>query len=317
MKQFAITVAAVALLATLATAQPQYGSAQPGPPARQSAPAPSQPSAPAPQAGEAQPAPQAPAGPKQPQAKSQEEYTAFMAAVQKQTPNEAEDAAREFELKYPKSELLGLLYQQVMSKYQQADNADKTVEMGRRAIQFDPNNVAALVMTGTVIAERTRESDIDRDERLNEAVNDVKKALQLVQENRISLPANATPEQVQGFKNTVTYMAWAALGQAELVKKNDASAEQDFRKALEPPQGQTDALTWLRLSLALDHQNKYADALKAADKAVELSGNNAAVGNLAKIEQSRLRQLTSGNASATPKPAAAPNQPQPEIAPPK
>jgi tetratricopeptide (TPR) repeat protein len=255
-----------------------------------------------PAAGQTPATGQAPPANKQPQAKTQDEYKAFMEAVQKTTPSDAEQAAREFEIKYPDSELTSLLFYQVMSQYQKADNAEKTIEMGRKAIQHDPDNTAALILTGMVLAERTRDSDIDRDEKLNEAQRDVTKALENVQQGKFRLAANATPEQTESFKNTVTYMAYAALGQIDLVKKNDAAAEQNLNKALAIPAGQQDALTWLRLSLALDHQNKYPDALNAANKAVDLSANNPAVGNLAKIEQSRLKQLTAGG-GAPAKPA--------------
>ncbi|MBV9610105.1 MAG: hypothetical protein JO187_11155, partial [Acidobacteria bacterium] len=170
------------------------------------------------------------------------------------------------------------------------------------AIQHDPDNTAALILTGMVLAERTRDSDIDRDEKLGEAQKDVTKALENAQQGKYKIAANATPEQAEGFKQTVIYMGYAALGQIDLVKKNDAAAEQNLNKALAIPQGQQDALTWLRLSLALDHQNKYPEALNAANKAVDLSASNPAVGNLAKIEQSRLKQLTAGG-PPTAKPA--------------
>jgi len=310
MKRLITMSAAILIMSGMALAQ--YGS-QPqtsapaqnkAPAAGQTAPAAGQ-TAPAagqtpPATGQAQPQTSAPAN-RQPQAKTQEEYKAFMTAVQKPTPSDAEQAAREFEVKYPDSELISLLFYQVMAQYQKADNAEKTIEMGRKAIQHDPENTAALILTGMVLSERTRESDIDRDEKLAEAQKDVTKALDNAQQGKFRIAANATPEQTEAFKNTVTYMAYAALGQIDLVKKNDAAAEQNLNKALAIPQGQQDALTWLRLSLALDHQNKYPDALNAANKAVDLSASNPAVGNLAKIEQSRLKQLT----AAPPKTAQA------------
>ncbi len=304
MKRFVITLAAMTVAAGMAAAQ---GAPAQGSPANKQTPAPA--------AGQAQ---VSPSGTKLPQAKTQDEYAAFMEAINKTNPADAEQAAREFEVKYPQSELLSLLYQQVMTKYQQADNADKTVEMGRKAIHYDPDNTAALVLTGTVIAERTKETDIDKDERLAEAEKDVKHALETIEQNKFKLSPSATPQQVQGFKDQVTFMSYAALGQIELVRKNDAAAEAYLRKALAVQQGSTDALTWLRLSLALDHQNKYADALNAANKAVDNSANNQAVGNLAKLEQSRLKQLTGSGTPGAPAAgapaAAAPasNSPQPQ-----
>src|SRR4051812_6457616 len=78
--------------------------------------------------------PAGPAGKRAPQAKSQEEYKAFQEAVAKPDPAAQEQAANAFATQYPQSELRAPLYQQVMLQYQNANNADKTVEIGRKAL---------------------------------------------------------------------------------------------------------------------------------------------------------------------------------------
>jgi tetratricopeptide (TPR) repeat protein len=240
-----------------------------------------------------QPSQQAPAGKKTaPQAKSKEEYEAFVAASGAPTAEAAEAAASGFEAKYPKSELLSLLYQQVMAKYEQADNTGKTVAMGRKALHYDPDNVDALVLTSMVVAESTRDTDIDLDDRLKEITDDATRALRLMESGNFYLGAAVTPNQVQAFKDMVSYMANAALGQASLLKKQDAAAEQQFRKALATKQGSEDPLTWLRLSYALEHLGKNSDALNAANKAAALAPPNSPTASLAKQEQDRLKQLS-------------------------
>lgn len=275
-----LTLAAVLTLASLAGAQ-SYGSQ-------------SQATAPQPQTSGQKETAKRP-----PMAKSQEEYKAFLEIANNADPSAAEMAAREFEVKFPDSELKSMLFQQVMGKFQQANNADKTIEMGRKALQFDPDNVNALVVTSTVLALRTRETDIDRDERLKEAIDNAKAAIEQIRKENFLLSPSATPEQRQAFKEAVTAMAYDALGKAELLRKNDAGAEQYLRKALETTQGQQDGVTWLNLALALDHQNKYSAALEAANKAVTLSGGNPALANLAKGEQGRLKKLTAGTSAGT------------------
>jgi len=228
---------------------------------------------------------------KVPQAKSKEEYAAFLAAVNAASPEAAEAAAKSFETSYPTSELLSILYQQVMAKYQEAGNIDKTLAMGRKALQYNPNNVEALVLTSSVLAESTRGTDIDREEKTKEVSDDATRALQLAEKGDFYLGASATPEQQQAFKDMVAYMANAALGQANLLQGQDAAAEQQFRKALATKQGAEDPTTWLRLSFVLDHQGKYSDALKAATKAVALAPANSPTADQARQEQGRLKQL--------------------------
>lgn len=249
-----------------------------------------------------------------PAAKNKPEYDAYLAAVNAPDAATSERLAREFEVQFPSSELLPLIFQQAMGKYQKADNGDKTLDMGRKVLQYDPDNCVALVMNATVLAERTRESDIDRDPRLNESTTDAKRALENVRTGNYLLSPNATPEQVQQFKDQVAGMAYTSLGTAELMRKNDSAAEQDFRKATESPVGKGDAIVWYRLALALDHQKKYSDANAAITTAVALAPAGSQVATMATSEQGRLKQLQAGGPSSAPKSS---NQPEPEVVPPK
>lgn len=254
-----------------------------------------------------------PKGKHMPAPKTKEEYDQYMAVANAPTPEAAEGLAHQFEVKFPKSELLPIVYQQVMNKYQKADNSDKTLDMGRKVLQYDPDNVFALSMNATVLAERTRSTDIDRDERLKEATADAQRALENVRTGNYVLAPSATLEQVQLFKDEITSMAYGALGKAEMERENYSAAEQDLRKATEGPVGKGDAIVWYRLALALDHQNKYADANTVITTAIALAPADSSVSKMAKNEQARLKQLAAGAA-----PSAAPsNQPQPEVVQPK
>jgi tetratricopeptide (TPR) repeat protein len=250
-----------------------------------------------------------------PTAKTKQEYDQYTAAANNPDAAAAESLAREFEVQFPQSELLPLLYQQVMTKYQKADNGDKTIDMGRKVLQYDPDNAIALVMNATVLAERTRQSDLDRDQRLNEATTDAQRALEDIRTGNYMLTPNATAEQVQQFKDQVSGMAYSALGTAELVRNNNAAAEQNLRKATESPVGKSDAIVWYRLALALDHQNNYPEANAAITTAVALAPADSPVASLAKAEQSRLKQLLAGGASANTSPKS--NQPEPVVVQPK
>lgn len=256
-----------------------------------------------------------PKGKRPPTAKTKPEYDQYLAAVNTADPAQAETLAREFEVQFPKSELLPFLYQQVMGKYQKADNSDKTLDMGRKVLQYDPDNVGALVLVATVLAERTRETDIDRDQRLKEATTDAQRALDDLRDGNYMLSANATPEQVQQFKDQVSGMAYQALGKAEMERENYTAAEQDLRKASETSAGKGDAIVWYRLALALDRQSRYADATAAITTAVALAPTDSAVANMARNEQSRLKQLAAAGATAPPAPKS--NQPEPEVVQPK
>jgi tetratricopeptide (TPR) repeat protein len=295
-----ITAAALAVAQTAGTQQ-QKPPAQSG---AQAAPG-QQPAAPTP------PPPQQPAGSKRPpQAKNQDEFKAFQEANSKTTPADTETAADAFAQKYPDSELRVLLYRKALYDFQNANQADKAIEMGRKMIALDPSNPEALVMTATFLAERTRDTDLDRDERLGEATRDATKALQTV-DTDIMLPATMTEEQATGVKNQMKGMAYAALGTAAIAKKDYADAEKNLKQASQLYAG--DPLVWLRLAYSLDQQKKYAEGVTPANNCIQYAADQPQVSNLCKTERDRLVQLTKSPAA----PAAAPTSPQPQTSVPK
>jgi tetratricopeptide (TPR) repeat protein len=254
-----------------------------------------------------------PAGKHQPTAKTQPEFNEYQAILGQQDLTAAETAAEEFAKKYPDSELRAGLYQVLMNRYQQANNAEKTIEMGRKSLKLDPDNPVPLVLVATVIAERTRDTDIDKDEKIAEVNRNANHAIASV--DQIPVPGNLPPDRVQAAKNTVISMAYAALGTAAIATENYAVAEQNLRKSVDVPGIEPDALTWLRLCIALDHQKKYAEALQAANKTAQIATQEPLL-SMAKQEQSRLAKLAGSGAApasttATPPATTTPPPPPP------
>ena len=265
----------------------------------QTAPAPTQPQAPA-----------LPPHKTPPSAKTADEFAAYNAAASNPDTAAAEKAADDFAQKFPQSDLRGLLYSTIMRRYQQANDSDKTLEMSRKVLTYEPNDPVALVMASTVLAERTREGDLDRDERYEEGFKYAQKALEATNSDLL-VPSNATAEQIESAKKVLQSMAHSAIGMIDLNRKNDSEAVQEFQRsiALSSP-GQVEPLTYLRLALAQDHLKQYPDALVSANKAVTSSPANSPVAMLAKQEVDRLSKLTESGAPAATNPTpTAPNSP--------
>src|SRR5450759_5141817 len=113
-----------------------------------------------------------------PSAKTQEEFKAYQEAVTKATTADVEAAAEAFATQYPDSDLKLLLYRKAMFDYQSTNNGEKTIAMSKKVLALDPDNPEALVMSAVITAQSTRETDLDRDERLNQASANATKALQ-------------------------------------------------------------------------------------------------------------------------------------------
>lgn len=240
-----------------------------------------------------QAAPAAP-GKRAPAAKTQPEFDAYKAGIQLTDPAAAEKAAQDFSAKFPDSELRVVLYKSAMQKYQA--NADKMLEMAQKALAIDPDDPEALVTASQVLAEKTRDTDLDRDQKIAEAKKDAERALVTVDSDVPT--AGFPPEKIDQFKRFVRSEAYAILGTLASNAKNYAEAETDLRKSIEAFPEQVDPVAVLRLAIALDMQNKYPDALKYANQAVDLTKNqpDSPAAKAARSEQDRLTRLSSGSA---------------------
>jgi len=234
----------------------------------------------------------APAGKRPPQAKSQAEFDAYKAAAALTDPAAQEKAADDFATKFPESELRPLLYKAVMHSYQQANNADKMMAMAKKVLSFDPDEPEALLGVAQVLAERTRDTDLDKDQRIAEARKDAERSLETVETD---VPSSGyPPEQLAAFKGYLRSEAYAILGTLDFNAKAWANAEGDLRKSIDALPQQPDPIAIFRLSVALDMQNKYPEALKYANQAVDLTKAGTNAGDAARKEKDRLIQLIGG-----------------------
>jgi tetratricopeptide (TPR) repeat protein len=238
----------------------------------------------------------APQGKRPPAAKTQPEFDAYKAALPLTDAAATEKAADDFAAKFPDSELRVVLYKSAMQKYQASNNGDKMLEMAQKALTLDPDDPDALVGVAQVLAERTRDTDLDKDQKLAEAKKDAERALVTVDTDVPT--AGYPPEKIDQFKRYMKSEAYAVLGTLATNAKSWPEAETDLRKSIEVFPEQVDSVAVLRLAVALDMQNKIPDALKFANQAVDLTKDrpDSAAGKAARAEQDRLTKLSSGSA---------------------
>ena len=244
-------------------------------------------------AGQAAAAPQ---GKRPPQAKTQPEFEAYKAAMAQPDGAATEKAADDFAAKFPDSELRVELYKSAMQKYQQANNADKMLEMAQKALTYDADDPTALLGAAQVLAERTRETDLDKDQRLGEAKKDAERALVTVDTD---IPTAGVPQdRLDAYKGFVKSEAYAIVGTLAFNAKNWPDAETNLRKSIDAFPQQPDPVAVFRLAVALDMQNKIPEAMKYADQAVDLTKDrpDTGVGRAARAEKDRLTKLSGGTA---------------------
>ena len=249
-----------------------------------------------PPAGQAAGQAAAPAGKRPPAAKTQPEFEAYNAARQLTDAAAAEKAASDFVTKFPDSELKVMVYKFAMQKYQFANNADKMMEMAQKALSFDPDDPEALVGVAQALAERTRDTDLDKDQKIAEAKKDAEHALVTVDTD---VPTTGyPPEQLAAFKNYLRSEAYFVLGTISFKASNWPDAETNLKKSIDVFPQQPDTIGVFRLAVALDMQNKYPEAMKYADQAIDLTKDHpdSGVGKAARDEKDRLTKLSGGTA---------------------
>jgi tetratricopeptide (TPR) repeat protein len=189
-----------------------------------------------------------------------------------------------------------MVFKGAMQKYQQANEADKMLDMAHKALTYDPDDPEALLGVAQVLTERTRDTDLDKDQRLAEAKKDAERALVTVDTD---VPTTGyPPDKLVQYKGFLRSEAYAELGAMATNAKNWPEAETNLRKSIEAFPEQVDSIAVLRLAVALDMQNKIPEALKYANQAVELTKDrpDSGAGKAARAEQDRLTKLNSGTA---------------------
>lgn len=247
------------------------------------------------------------------QAKTKPEYDAYQAADAVVTGDpdfaKGEAAAADFQTKFPQSDLTSILYDKLMKRYSQANNGPKTAEMGRKELALDPQSLPALLTVASVVSQTAHPSDLDYKDRYQEVLKDANQALEELN-NPATAPQGFAPDQL----NSLKALAYAAIGNMEFVQageenanpadraQHDAAAEQALKQSTALNASNPDPGEWLRLAVTLDHQKKYAEALDAANKAVQFAGSEPNVLTLAQQEQTRLKALAPAPPANAPTP---------------
>src|SRR5947209_974198 len=137
---------------------------------------------------------------KQPMPKSKAEGEAFNAIVSAPDPDGRIKAADAFLLKYADTELKSIaLFIEAMS-YQQKNDYEKMIIFDERTLEADPKHYGAMLMMAKGIALRTREFDLDKEEKLSRAEKLAKQAMELLKDAPKPNPQVTDEQWAEGKK---------------------------------------------------------------------------------------------------------------------
>lgn len=209
----------------------------------------------------------------QPQFKTQEEFDGFAAIQGAASLDERIEAGKAFLAAYPESDAKGLAAYMLMLSYQGKNDFENMMIYGDETLAAtgDPGvTVGVLIALSSAIPLRTREFDLDKEEKLSKAEDYAKRAMTMIPMLQKVDPGLSDDDWLLTKKNFMA-QCHETLGLVGVKREDFPAAEQSLRKSLdlsaEPPPS-----TLYNLGLALQRQDKKDEAGNIADRCISAGG---------------------------------------------
>ena len=238
------------------------------------------------------------AQPKGPQPKSQKEVEALMAIQNATTPDARLAAIENLLTKFADTEFKVMALNMAAATAQQKGDTEKMIIYAERTLEADPKSYAAMIMLSQAWAQRTKEFDLDKEEKLGRAEKFAKDALGLLATAEKFRP-DITDEQWAAYKKDSVAQAHEALGSVAMTRKKFDVAITEYKAAVDNA-AQVDPATLVRLASAYSQSAKYDDAIVQLDKVLAMPDVNPQVKQVAQSEKTRVMQAKGGGAKPTP-----------------
>jgi tetratricopeptide (TPR) repeat protein len=171
-------------------------------------------------------------------------------------------AGDEFLTKYADTDFKEAVLQSVAMAYQQKGDNDKAQIYAERILEVNPKSYQAQLMVGELLATKTRENDLDKEEKLTKADKMLNGAITNVKAAEKPNP-QITDAQWEEGKKYIIAQSHNGLGMVALVRKKYDVAAAEFKTAAETdPQ----PAYQVRLASALESGGKHDEAIAVCDK---------------------------------------------------
>ena len=250
---------------------------------------------------------------KQPQPKSKKEVEALQAMFNATDPDGRIKAAQNLITQFADTEFKAVALYFAAESYRQKNDAENAIVYAEKTLEADPKNYGAMLLIATTTAQRTRENDLDKEEKLNLSEKYAKQVMDIVKDAPRPNP-QITDDQWNNARKDVTAQAHEALGMVAMVRKKNDVAIQEFKTAVDGA-SQPEPRTMLFLGQLYNQSGKYDDAVAVLDKCLAQPDLHPQIKQLAESQKNyatRMKAATQKPAA----PAAAPAPPAP-AAPPK
>ena len=190
-------------------------------------------------------------GEKKPAWKSREEYDVFQSMASEKDPNKRVQLAEAFVQKYPSSDFKDQAYQVEMGSYQQLGQSDKAMDAAHKAVEANPDNIAALNYLSFAFPFVFEAKASDKDSKLAQTETDAKRGLEALQ--KLKKPDNVPEDQFNQQVKVLRANFNGALGFVALQRKGYAAAITSLKAAQED--NPNDPYIAYRLGLAYEYSS--------------------------------------------------------------
>lgn len=236
------------------------------------------------------------ANPKQLKVKSQKEGEAIQAMFSVQDPDGRIAAAMNLITKFADTDFKSTAFYIAAFSAMQKNDLDNVMIYCEKAIEADDKNYGSMILLASALAQRTREFDLDKEEKLGRSEKLARQAIELVKTAPKPNP-QITDEQWEAGKKDYTGQAHEALGMAALARKNYANCSENLGLAVANSM-QPDPATMVRLGNCLRMEKKYDEAIAVLDKAL---ADPAAAGVVKQAATQEKIEANKAKAAAAPK----------------
>lgn len=193
-----------------------------------------------------------------------------MAVQTAEDPNVRAEAANKLLTEFKDTEFKEFANYMLMISYQQLDDFENMMVYGERTLEINPDNPGVLLQLAYAIPTRTREFDLDKEEKLTKAEDFASRALTLIP-NLQKIDPNMPDEVWLETKKEFMSQANESLGVIAAKRGNYDEAAALLTKAigLEP---QPNPMTHYHLADAYMNAGKKAEALAAINQSITLGG---------------------------------------------
>jgi tetratricopeptide (TPR) repeat protein len=205
------------------------------------------------------------APPKAPAPKSKDELAALQALINaRSNPDATIKAAEELITKFADTDFKDMALFSEAGAWEQKRDVDKAQTYAERTLEVNPKYFQASLMLAELLAQNTRENDLDKEEKLGRSEKYAHETIDMLKS--ATKPNPQIPDQQwEDAKKDLTAESHNALGLAALTRKKYDVAFTEFKTAADGA-AHVEPAYQVRMASALQSGGKYDEAIAICDK---------------------------------------------------